>query len=215
MRDLSSYNRVVIGLGGSCSVAYQIRRLGLRQASYPLDWFGMPDASLTASLIQSNFSSFMERDNLDILGITDNGLYYHVVDRKWDCHSFHDFPVVEGEPPLYNYELYYQTLQKRIHRFSDDLRKDKPVILIRMGYIQRDIPLLEEAISVIRQYPFDLLLINESHACKQPELIAKHKSTLQYLMPNGPSWYGNDDAWVKLACEVLKIEESGSKLGLE
>ncbi|WP_186785952.1 DUF1796 family putative cysteine peptidase [Paenibacillus agilis] len=207
MRGCSSYNRVVIGLGGDCSVAYQIRRLGLRQAAYPLDWFAMPDAGLTASLIQSNFSSFMERDNLDILGITDNGLYYHVVDRKWNCHSFHDFPIVEGESPLYNYELYYQTLQKRIRRFLDDLRMDKPVTLIRMGYEHQDIPILENAITTARQFPFELLLIKESHACKQPELIAKHKSTLQYLMPTGPSWYGNDDAWVKLACEVLLIEE--------
>ncbi|WP_051217220.1 DUF1796 family putative cysteine peptidase [Paenibacillus assamensis] len=204
MSALSRVNRIVIGIGGNCSVAYQIRRLGLRQASYPLDWFSMPNAGLTASLIQSNFSSFMDRDNLDIIGITDNGLYYHVVDRKWDCHSFHDFPVVEGEPPLYNYELYYQLLEKRIRRFLDDVRMDKPITLIRMGYAQQDIRLLEEAISTLRKYSFELLLLNESGDCKQLELIARYKSTLQYLMPTGSSWYGDDDAWELLASDLLK-----------
>lgn len=52
-----------ISLGHSCYVAMDLEELGLRDASYPLDWVNSPFGAAERA-IKTRFDTFLEYDNL-------------------------------------------------------------------------------------------------------------------------------------------------------
>ena len=54
-----------ISLGGNCSVACSLSKLGLRNASGPFDWY-VSDFSSVLAQIENEFQDFMKRENLEI-----------------------------------------------------------------------------------------------------------------------------------------------------
>ncbi|UHA73042.1 DUF1796 family putative cysteine peptidase [Paenibacillus sp. 481] len=207
---VGSYD-AIIGIGRNCEVAYQLRRLGLRDVSYPLDWFDLPDLSQTAALIQSGFEAFMLRDQLKVVSVTENGLFYHVVDQKSNCHSFHDFPVVAGEKPLHNYRFFYDKLQRRIKKFKKDLMCCDNLLMIRSGYTQQEIANLIHAIKPYRSDAgINELILTQEHTGAFESQGSKEFDGWRYHefnMPVGEMWYGDNDAWDSLLRHVTFCTE--------
>ena len=56
----------VIPLGSTCSIAYQLRSLGLRNYAYPFDWVRINNLSLVTKLIETNFEDFLDQNEFKL-----------------------------------------------------------------------------------------------------------------------------------------------------
>ncbi len=77
----------IIGLGGHCQTAYQIRRyFGVRKA-YPFDWWVTPTIGLV-ELVETEFSDLFKEDNLKIVHEKTGPA---VTCTKYHLMHYHDF----------------------------------------------------------------------------------------------------------------------------
>jgi len=58
-------NTIYISLGNNCSIAYHIRKLGLKSSDFPFDWTQTPDIDMLSSLIQHNCKDLFSNIILD------------------------------------------------------------------------------------------------------------------------------------------------------
>ena len=100
----------VISLGYFCGSALELQRYGLRDGSYPLDWFISPIES-TLTMVESGFHGFLKLDCLS----RDHEHPFIVRDTKYGFAEFHSF-----DPALSiaeQYEGIRNKYERRIRRF--------------------------------------------------------------------------------------------------
>lgn len=95
--DRQTYN-TVISLGFFCSVAQELERIGLRDASYPFDWL-ISDFIGVITSIDNHFKDFLKYDYLAQMRV--NPRYY--INTKYGFQFYHDFNP-------------YQPLKKQIRK---------------------------------------------------------------------------------------------------
>lgn len=120
----------IIPIGMSCVMATQLKKRGLRQASYPFDWlfFTGDDALETVvKLIQTRFEGFLERKHLVVDSKTVTTGRVSVCDTRFDVTFFHDFfsPQLPDEELAHNQAKY----QRRMERFYHDISTAESICL--------------------------------------------------------------------------------------
>lgn len=143
-RNYSNY----ISLGFFCSVAIELEKLGLRDASYPFDWLITSKFEKVIELIDKRFSSFLNYDNLFQ---NKNKLNYYL-DNENSIQFFHDFNYYESLSK--QIESVKEKYKRRIVRFYNDIKQS--TLFIRYIYNKEELEYIENnydyIISVLKKY---------------------------------------------------------------
>lgn len=193
----------IIGLGGLCQIAYQLKRLNLRSASYPFDWFSYLNVPKLADVLRGRFKGFMEKKNLRVDSIVNMGVNVIVQDTATDCWSIHDFLVQEGEPPLHEYDEFKMKLERKISRFFEHIERSESILFVRSYASIQDAAELKQALDQLVGSPkFQLLVINyhdDLHDMRIVDSEWQLDRTCGVMMRNTPEWFGGcDDSWNRL-----------------
>lgn len=161
-----------ISLGWFCGTASSMSRYGLRSHSGPFDWY-LSDLESVLKLIGTDFSDFMEKDNL--FADADNPLIFH--DKKYGFAFIHD---IEHDFET-EYEKIYQKYMRRAEWFMQAVRE--PTCFIRAVRSEQEISYIEEN----RQYIYDV--VKKDNA--DNEIIFLLLDTMKG-MPNDFLWFRLD-----------------------
>ena len=120
-----------ISLGPTCSVAYQLQKLGKKKKSLPFDWIRCPNIKDVIHLITNNFQGFLDgisfvRDDTKFPIIKDSEIFDDVADKetkvyrneKLNLGFFHDFK--EG----ISLEDVQEKYDRRIKRFYETVKSE-------------------------------------------------------------------------------------------
>lgn len=124
--DRQTY-RTVISLGFFCSVAQELERIGLRDASYPFDWL-ISDFGGVITAIETRFKDFLRYDYLAQMRV--NPRYY--INTEYGFQYYHDFNSYQ--PLKKQLRKVKKKYKRRIKRFYKVI--SKPTLFVR--YIQDD-----------------------------------------------------------------------------
>lgn len=120
--ELSHYEHF-ISLGGNCYVAEDLKKLGLRDCSYPLDWCFSDDFSGIISAITLKFENFVSKDFL-LQHDSHRSRYYN---EKYKLSFYHDF--TKYLPLNKQIEDVAAKYSRRITRFFKDI--SEPTVFFR------------------------------------------------------------------------------------
>ncbi|MCH5296319.1 MAG: hypothetical protein J1E85_01470 [Ruminococcus sp.] len=123
-------SRNVISLGCFCSVALELEKNGLRDASYPFDWLITRDFSKVLHLIETNFDNFLNEDNL-IQSISSRNYYYDEIQKIWFYHDFSSNSDLHSQM-----DDVKEKFNRRINRFYSAIKQ--PTTFIRYVKNQKD-----------------------------------------------------------------------------
>ena len=137
---LKSVKNTFISLGGNCSIAYQLKKLGLRDKSYPFDWCKMSINKLN-KVLENDFKNFsdikifkfsknhlLENDDL----LNDNGSY--TVKNTYNISFAHELKT-DNEEEL---KLFKETLERRIERFKKIKSDNLTFVILNLENKQND-----------------------------------------------------------------------------
>jgi hypothetical protein len=128
-----------ISLGPTCSVAYQLQKLGKKKESLPFDWIRCPSIKDVIYLIENNFEGFLSeisfvRDDTKFPIIKDSEIFDDVSDKetkiyrneKLNIGFFHDFKegiTIEDVREKYNRRIqrFYKTVMEPCVFIRDDM----------------------------------------------------------------------------------------------
>ena len=120
----------IIPLGGTCSIAYQLKKYNLRKAAYPFDWVRINNFSKLIQLIENNFDNFFLdykliefSKNFKVNNV--NGSYIY---KNEFCKFYHDFDSEINEK---NFLLFKAKYLRRINRFYEKIKSSKKILFIR------------------------------------------------------------------------------------
>ncbi|MEK8128699.1 DUF1796 family putative cysteine peptidase [Paenibacillus filicis] len=182
-----------ISLGANCQVAYQLSRLGLRQASGPLDWFTSESVPGLVRLLQHRFKGLMTFRNMRVVDRI--GENFVVEDPVYDIISYHDFPVYQ-QNWWDAYPAFKQKLERRVNRFWQTLQH-KPILFIRTETTIEEAQQIKAALNTLMHGGFRLLIVN-SHTYPNSEIVDEEwalKDVCCVTVPRGHDWRGSDGAW--------------------
>ena len=128
--------RHFVSLGANCFVSEDLKKLGLRDCSYPFDWLFADDFSGVISAIENNFSDFLSYDVL--LQHNDNrNRYYNSIYKFSFFHDFNKFQSLKSQ--LSSVQEKYA---RRIKRFKNDICE--PTLFFRYVISKNDISYLTD-----------------------------------------------------------------------
>lgn len=112
----------VISLGFFCSVALELERKGLRDASYPFDWL-ISDFQGVIKVIENRFYDFL---NVDFF--SQNKECMHIFkNSKYNIEFYHDFTAYK--PLADQIDMVKNKYTRRIKRFYSDIKE--PTLFVR------------------------------------------------------------------------------------
>lgn len=128
-----------ISLGPTCSVAYQLQKLGKKKESLPFDWIRCPNIKDVIYLIENNFEGFLDgisfvRNDTKFPIIKDSEIFDEVADKetkvyrneKLNIGFFHDFKegiTLDDVREKYNRRIkrFYETVKDECVFIRDDM----------------------------------------------------------------------------------------------
>lgn len=149
---------LIMSLGYNCMVAYQLKRLSLRNFSGPIDWVISENTDQLIRLLDHRFHGYMDEQNLAILG-THNG-FYSVMDTEYQMYSFHDFPIQSEEPRITNYAEFKEKRDRRINHFMSLAANSDSSLFVRERCSYEEAIRLRRSLSSIVKGNPHLLIIN-------------------------------------------------------
>lgn len=131
----------IIPLGATCSIAYQLRKFGKRKKAYPFDWVRINNLAVVTNLIESDFTSFFDRDSFKFNEISNrflvkNEMKSYLYQNRF-CRFFHEFDNYIDDLSFYDFEQKYK---RRIQRLSNTIKNTKKILFIReeIGNLSRN-----------------------------------------------------------------------------
>ena len=140
-------NIIYVPLGLDCSVAYQLKNLGLRYCSFPFDWIYLPKILDLINIIKTDFNNFLNLDMYNIvkLNMTNFKLYdptnqtistdstylfanYKLVHKQYKLTLPHEINNLKTD-----LDDFINRYQRRIIRFNQLKKSDKNIVFIRLG----------------------------------------------------------------------------------
>lgn len=188
----------LVGLGGECQVAHQIRRLAPDSEAHYFDWLITPlDAAI--ALIDNQFSQILEQDHLepewngDVLG--------KVVDTRYGIWYVHDGGMFEPADIDKMQNKYSYLRKKFLAMLADDFNTTfirswhpvDPILDIRKGKL-----LLEK----IQKWKPNSRLVFLHKDAELPR--TRQGNFLTAYLPPSETWMGDNAAWEDL---ILKFPE--------
>lgn len=120
----------IIPLGGTCSIAYQLKKFNLRNCSFPFDWVRINNFSNIAYLLENNFDKFFLdykliefSKNFKVNNM--NGSYIY---KSNFCKFYHDFDSKINDK---NFLLFKKKYLRRINRLYEKIKNSKKILFIR------------------------------------------------------------------------------------
>jgi hypothetical protein len=164
-----------ISLGSTCSVAYQLQKLGLKKESLPFDWIRCPNILSVLQLISMNFCGFLANltylkdetkfpfiddtpDDFDTITDKHTKIYYN---NLLSIGFYHDFK--EGV----TIEMVAEKYQRRIKRFYELIKTPSIFIRDELKFNAVDIPVYNKLYDELCKYNSDnqlILIINTSRS---------------------------------------------------
>ncbi len=130
MQNFNDYKHF-ISLGANCYVSEDLKKLGLRDCSYPFDWLFSDDFFGIISAIENNFSDFLSYNVL--LQHNDNKSRYYNSTYKFSFfHDFNKFQSLKSQ-----LSLVQKKYTRRINRFKNDICE--PTLFFRYIISKKDI----------------------------------------------------------------------------
>lgn len=128
-----------ISLGSDCCIAFQLKKLGLRECAFPFDWLLTKKINTIIEIISNDFDGLFE--NLKIKNTSSNfplliesedfnkkNELIRVKNLRYNLDFVHDFKS------LNDLKKVKKTYERRIKRFIEIMKNDKiKKILIRIG----------------------------------------------------------------------------------
>lgn len=111
-----------ISLGYFCSIAQELERFGLRDASYPFDWI-ISDIEGVFQCIDNNFDGLLD---INVLTQSDKHRMYYK-NTKYDFYFFHDFDKYMSL--LSQIDQVKKKYERRIERFYRNIQE--PTLFLR------------------------------------------------------------------------------------
>ncbi len=135
--DLQAINKqydFAVGLGCTCMVAHQLKRLGLRKFASPVDTILVNDINQLNKAIECSFKNFMRLRNLKISKEMPKADPYHyvVLDTLYDCYSLHDFPTRFTKYLWFTaYPSFIKKISRRAENFLKNISEADSVLFVR------------------------------------------------------------------------------------
>lgn len=125
-----------VSLGANCYVAEDLKKLGLRNCSYPFDWLFFPDFECAVSLIENDFNDFLSYDAL-MQHENKKSRYYNNI---YKFSFYHDFNKYES----LNSQLSF--VQDKYNRRINRLKKDicEPTLFFRYIISKNDVKFITD-----------------------------------------------------------------------
>ena len=153
----------LVPMGTNCSVAYYLRKRGLRQTAYPLDWTVTPMRSV-GMLLENEFEDFLQEENLVFLPKTKRLLFDErenrletrnevvtpVVCRKYKILYPHDF----SQKGRAEYDSIREKYLRRIEKLYETLISNRLIFFITNDEYPNEwqIRQYEEAIETLPEF---------------------------------------------------------------
>lgn len=184
---------LIIPLGGSCSVAYQLQKLGLREKAYPFDWLRTPSLDIISKCIEEEFEDFAEftpikevksypllnQEDFDSNGSKTS--FYAT--NKYGCQSYHDFDSrIPFEDQIQEVKEKYH---RRIDRFLRDFYLREEILFVRecQSITQEEIDNFKALIPKDKKYQLKII-VRESSFPFRDDIIHDTNDYGDWTRPN-------------------------------
>lgn len=123
---------LVLSIGEDCACTSYLRRCKLQDYSYPFDWLTKASFSSRLDVILSNFSNFLNKEDLYFLEKPKNGLVDdkcdYWADKRYDFYFYHDFPA--GIDFNNSYPAIKEKYDRRIKRLYKQINNSKNILFV-------------------------------------------------------------------------------------
>ncbi|MBQ8296869.1 MAG: hypothetical protein IJX77_03710 [Ruminococcus sp.] len=199
----------VISLGGTCQVAHQLNRLGLRFESYPFDWLFSTDPEQLIKALRNDLDGWLLPENLIESDKTETS-HRRVTDTKYNMIHQHIFPL--GKPLSESYNEVMQTVNRRVERFLSLKEGNKRLLFIRTNLNREQSDKLGALIREKFGKNAMLLVVNHIKEFRIRKVRSGLSNTYIYEIYDenentGQKWQGYDPHWDKLLGGVRLKEE--------
>ena len=193
---------VVFSLGGSCQVAYQLKRRGLRTKSGPFDWFTVRMDALLR-ILENDFRDFMLFENLVVEQNREGRLA--VRDRLSTVLSLHDFHGAPDDPnsPICDYDEFRAKVDRRVAAFRKDVASSPSMLFVRSGGTREQaLELLTLLESMRAGRKTALIVVGDTDEMAE-EWRRPNLYSVRIRFPKGKGqWRGIDAEWDKALDDV-------------
>ncbi|MGE7758505.1 DUF1796 family putative cysteine peptidase [Peribacillus sp. NPDC097895] len=204
LSELRKTYDVIIPCGSACSPTLNLRRLGLRSFSLPLDWVYTESFAEVARLYENQFKEYMELRNLNV--VDGSGTYfdddvditavntYLVRDNYYKVTSVHEFPILPDKEWFETYPDFKENLNKRIARFNETMNNSDSILFVRWSTYDDQAYLFQQAMQdMLKEKVFNvLILIPSDEATSISELEWNLENVCVLEVPNR-IW--DEDIW--------------------
>lgn len=198
---------LIVPLGESCQVAYQLERLGLRFTSLPFDWLFSLDTNKVIEAIESGFKDWLCKKNLVEEKPTQTG-HLKIIDKKYGTIHQHIFPL--NEPWEKSYKEVKTIVDRRVKRLLSFA--NKKILFVRTNMNLEEAECLEKAL--IRRFGqgIHLLVLNHTNNFEIQEINHSLKFTSVYEIYHESEglkadWRGYNKHWDYIFSNIkLKTE---------
>ncbi len=198
LNEIKGEYNAIFSLGENCIPALKLRKYNLREFAGPFDWVGSPNLSRVTNLIRTNFTNFLNEDNLivpqyasdqDLLVVDKTHLISFNHDFKTDVNTLHQ---LSGLPQV------QKKYENRINRFMESLKTSQRLLFIRTEANIKDALELENVLSQLVRHQYCILIVNHKPVKEIVELDWKVNNICAIEMPNDEIWEGNNLLWERI-----------------
>ena len=164
--------------GFACGVTQALRAAELQFASFPFDWIMSQGFLACARVIATDFSHWMDRDDLELVDVRRGGINNHIYRNRRNGFGFvHDFSSFKTFDE--NFPEASAKYARRIERLTACLASAKTVLAVCAEWpiLPRvsDAELAEVRRTLSERYPnaaFDLLYFYNEDDCRNPRVVS-------------------------------------------
>ncbi|MDW7613801.1 DUF1796 family putative cysteine peptidase [Peribacillus simplex] len=196
LNEIKKTYDVIIPCGSACSPTLNLRRLGLRKFSLPLDWVYTESFAEAANLYRNQFKEYMELRNLTLVegsatyfddDIVINAVNTYLIrDNHYKVTSVHDFPILPDKKWFETYPNFKENLNKKIARFNETINNSDSILFVRWSTIYDHAYLFQQAMQdMLKEKNFNvLILIPSDDATSISELEWNLENVCVLKVPN-------------------------------
>ena len=185
---------LAFSMGFSCGGTMALRKAGLQFVSYPLDWIGSPGIVQSARMIESEFSGWFEKSDLQLVAVRGGSFNNNVYQNRVTRFGYpHDFTRMRKFDEIY--PAVAAKYERRVARFLTDVSEASDVLVV---YIERPIN--------ARAADDDLRAAKQILECKFPK---SRFELVYFFLDEGRAGYAEtvvDDGITAVACDYVQYD---------
>ena len=124
----------IISLGSTCQTAYQLKRMGFRNESYPFDWLFSLETKKLVLAMKNDFKDWCLLENLE--ESESQTEHRRLLDTKYNMIYQHHFPKEQSVEE--SYDKVYRVILKRVKRLMELKNSSQKVLFVRTNTSEAD-----------------------------------------------------------------------------